>query len=402
MNLTKQEKINKELNKGWQYSFDISENGIYLIEITARAKSWWQNLKSLRGFFNDDDLTVEIDNMSFPKLNGKKGSFDGEMSWNGNKLKGLSQTNLFVLFFEKGEHNINFLTDKNPFLESIKIFQTEKEFSYVSANNVAEYGDRRPWFALAFSGFSINKLKINISVGKNNGDDEDAKLIIDGTIQENTSEKSHKNWYWCGKILQGKEEVFDQDLKLEKGIHYVELFAEGSPILNRIEAKISRKNLGEIPTVYNPKWTGDWDDDTKQMILARLIFGEARGEPKEAKEWVAWSVINRIEANSWWPKTIHGVILQEKQYDPFRPIDPNYPKILDPLGFKGSDSISKEEWLECYKIAENVVSRKTTNPTEATHFHGVGITRKEYEKRVVPHGRFIKQIGKTYFYWSPN
>jgi hypothetical protein len=45
---------------------------------------------------------------------------------------------------------------------------------------------------------------------------------------------------------------------------------------------------------------------------------------------------------------------------------------------------------------------KAENPTEATHFYGVGQNRESFEKNVVPDGKFIKKIGDTYFYWSPN
>ncbi len=31
-----------------------------------------------------------------------------------------------------------------------------------------------------------------------------------------------------------------------------------------------------------------------------------------------------------------------------------------------------------------------------------GITREWFEKNVVPDGKFLKKIGDTYFYWSPN
>ena len=159
MKIIKEEKINKEINKEWQYGFEVREAGIYLIEITARAKSWWQNFKSFRSFFSDDDLFVVVDNFSFPKLNNKRGLFDSEMSWNGNQLKGMLKTNLYVFYFEKGENNINFKNDQNPFLENIKIFQIENEFTYIpTQNKIAEDGDRRQWFALALAGFSVGKL----------------------------------------------------------------------------------------------------------------------------------------------------------------------------------------------------------------------------------------------------
>jgi len=96
------------------------------------------------------------------------------------------------------------------------------------------------------------------------------------------------------------------------------------------------------------------------------------------------------------------VILQEGQFDPFKPKDPNFSKIINPLGYKKVREIDKKSWYECYKIASNIVLRKIDNPTEATHFHGIGVVRSWFEKKVVPNGKFLKKIGDTYFYWSPN
>ncbi|MBI3443722.1 hypothetical protein HY008_03550 [Candidatus Woesebacteria bacterium] len=58
---------------------------------------------------------------------------------------------------------------------------------------------------------------------------------------------------------------------------------------------------GGIPTVDNPKWTGSFYDDTEVMLLSRAIYGEAGGEPKEAKVAVGWAIRNRVEdsRNRW-------------------------------------------------------------------------------------------------------
>jgi spore germination cell wall hydrolase CwlJ-like protein len=138
------------------------------------------------------------------------------------------------------------------------------------------------------------------------------------------------------------------------------------------------------------------------MLLARLIFGETNNEPREAKIWAAWSVINRTKANSWWPKTIKEAILQKDQYDSIKPTSLVYEKIIDPFSYKGVGPADKKSWYECYEIASDVISENITNPTTATHFFGVGITRDWFEKNVVPKGKFLKKIGNTYFYWSPN
>ncbi|MBI4652668.1 hypothetical protein HY750_00210 [Candidatus Kuenenbacteria bacterium] len=45
MKLIKQEKLDKEIVEKFSYNFDLIDDGLFLIEIIASAKSWWQNLK---------------------------------------------------------------------------------------------------------------------------------------------------------------------------------------------------------------------------------------------------------------------------------------------------------------------------------------------------------------------
>lgn len=65
-------------------------------------------------------------------------------------------------------------------------------------------------------------------------DDDDLKLIIDGQIQQNTEQKSHKYWFWCGRTLEGKTKEFNQELNLSQGLHYIELWADRTPILHKM------------------------------------------------------------------------------------------------------------------------------------------------------------------------
>ena len=52
--------------------------------------------------------------------------------------------------------------------------------------------------------------------------------------------------------------------------------------------------------------------------------------------------------------------------------------------------------------AQGILSGKIKNPTEATHFHGQGVSQEWFLENIVPNSRFIKQIDDTFFYWSPN
>lgn len=390
-----EEKLNKTFREEhFQWHFEIQKEGVYGIEIIALAKSWQQNL--FKSFFKDDNLTVKIDNLELANK---------YRSWNGNTLRGLKQTNFYILKLIEGDHDLNFTASQYPQIQTIRIYQIgENEISYhLKDNYPIQEGQRRPWLTIALCNLGLDLLKIKASANEGKKflffqkDDSDLKLIIDGNIQQNSELKSHKNWFWCGRVLKGKTKTFEKELNLKLDLHFFEFWADRNPEVEEIIVKL--EGLKRIPTVDDPKWTGDFADDPEEILLARLVFGEARNQPQEAKIWVAWSIINRIGAKAW-PDTLYEVILQPGQYDPFKPTDPNYSIIIDPLN--GADAQTVDAWKECYEIARVVVNKETENPTSATHFHGIGISREQFETNVVPDGKFLKKIGDTYFYWSPN
>ena len=188
-----------------------------------------------------------------------------------------------------------------------------------------------------------------------------------------------------------------EDLNFVSGIHYLEFWADGTPDLQEIKLGIKR-----IPTVDDPLWTGDFNDDPDDILLARLIFGEARSQSDEARRWVASVVINRKESPLAWPDTIREVILDEGQFDALKIKvgDQNFNRVIDPL----SVSNEKHNWFECYQIAKEFIEGRLGIETEATHFHSHTEAEdiERFEKNIVPNGKFLKKIGSLYFYWSPN
>ena len=283
MNQIKQENLNLEIKNNYAYGFEIPEDGICLIEIIASAKSWWQNLKDFRSFFQDDDLTVKINDIEFPKLNGKKGLFDGEVAWNGNNLRGLSKTNIFIISLNKGAHALNFLADKNPILKSIAIYAIDKtELIYSPLeNNPAQDGNRRQWIAVIPVNVSIEKLGIKAIVNNypENTDDDDIKLIIDGRIEQNTEVRSHKNWFWCGKTSHGQEKEFSRELSWEAGLHYIELWADRMPVLKSLNIALGKNNTDQYCELRQYSYKGLSGDENynrydKQIIEAVAFWNE--------------------------------------------------------------------------------------------------------------------------------
>lgn len=269
--IIKEEQFNKRLDDNFEWLFKIAEDGLYLIEIIASCDNWLQNWKY---FFNDDDLAVRIDDIKFGKLSGKTGLLNGEAAWNGNNLKGLKKTGIFILDLKTGKHKVDFIINKKPFLESVKVIKVANEISYLPEKyKQAQDGNGRQWISIASADLPLRNLKISAKAEKREQDSDDIKLIIDGKIQKNKESEKFKNWYWCGSFDKGKEKLFKEETNFEKGLHYIELWADRMPILNTVELSLCAKDAENAET-------------DKNKIAARVVWEAAalRKKPKQDEE----------------------------------------------------------------------------------------------------------------------
>jgi len=108
-------------------------------------------------------------------------------------------------------------------------------------------------------------------------------------------------------------------------------------------------------------------------ILARTLFGEARGEPVRGQEAVAAVVLNRVRrarrrGGWWWGKTVAEVCLKPSQFSCWNAADPNRAKIL-------AATAADPAFAACLRIARRAVAGALADPTDgATHYHAVGRT----------------------------
>lgn len=377
-----------------------SFSSYHLIIITTRAKSEKQLSQEAT---DDEDLKIKIDNKTFP--------VDSPAAFSGGKLHNLAKTIYFLIFLKGKDHEIILETDNPPGtakFENLQIYALNLVEKLVLEPNIqAEDGDRRPWLTFVLDNLSLKSIIPTIIYSRRKRDSDDVKIKIDGERQRNLLQTiKHFFWRFAGSFLPWssptKTETQIFTVNFPEKLHYIEFDADRMPILNNFVINFGKDPSipAGIPTVDNPEWTGNFYDDTENILLSRLLLGEAENEPKETKIWIAGSILNRVKAKAW-PNTVHGVILQPNQYDPFKTSDLNFNKITSPL----KDTINsqrKNEWQECYEAAREILSEKTENSTEATHFHGLGVSKEWFLKNVIPNGKFIKKIGNTYFYWSPN
>jgi len=394
------------IKEQFEYKFNTEKTGVCSIVIKASCKSG-----QFFGLFGGEDLRVEIDELKLRELPTKDRPqyYNIPPAWNGTKLKGLSKIVIFILQLKAGKHTIKCVPkrgaviDKEPSIVEIK---NPNDIKFVLKEQ-AQDGNRRPWLTLALIDLPLKMLDASAQCEKRKWDSDDVKLIIDGQAQKHESGNWWgKNWYWQGRRLKGDTEDRRFDLDLEETNHYIEFWADRMPILNDIWIYLGLNKESEedgkqeepqkieepqkrIPTVDDPKWTGDFNDDTEQMILARAIYGEARNEllSDEARIGVGWSIRNRLEDSRRWGDTYKTVILEEVQYSAFRENDENWPFVQDPL--HKNNPIDKKAWGNCYKIAGQIIAGDVKDPTDgANHYYDDSmdspywITKKSFKIKI--------------------
>ena len=125
-------------------------------------------------------------------------------------------------------------------------------------------------------------------------------------------------------------------------------------------------------------------------ILAKTIYGEARGEGLTGMEAVANVIINRAKHPGWWGKTVREVCLKPYQFSCWNPDDPNRKKLEGDLS---ADPI----FDVCLRIARRALGGVLPDRTKgATHYHALSVSPK-WASALVPN----VQIGNHLFYTCP-
>lgn len=104
-------------------------------------------------------------------------------------------------------------------------------------------------------------------------------------------------------------------------------------------------------------------------VLARTIWGEARGEDRPGREMVASVIMNRVKADlgndgkpDWWGETVFEVCTAPFQFSCWLPNDPNRKKLL---AVTEDDPVFKD----CLGIAQAAIEGRLPDRTGgATHY----------------------------------
>ncbi len=102
-------------------------------------------------------------------------------------------------------------------------------------------------------------------------------------------------------------------------------------------------------------------------IVARTIWGEARGEGVEGMTAVANVIMNRVRAGSWWGSTPAGVSRKRWQFSAWNPNDPNRARML-------AVTADDPAFARALEIAERAIDGSLPDITGgATHYHAPSV-----------------------------
>ena len=145
-----------------------------------------------------------------------------------------------------------------------------------------------------------------------------------------------------------------------------------------------------IPRLYDPadlpdERTDDPGHDDDITLLARVLYGEARGQSREFKRDIAHSVLNRSGRRKWWGHTLREVLLKPWQYSCLNADDPNRAALLAPHG---------TAWNDCVEIAQEALLHPDSDTSNgATHYYTTFVSEPAWAEdrapvKTVQTGRF--------------
>jgi spore germination cell wall hydrolase CwlJ-like protein len=176
----------------------------------------------------------------------------------------------------------------------------------------------------------------------------------------------------------------------QKGdVNTLEITNQKMPELKKIEqfyTPINSQVSIEKKTINSEKnyQTDNFKNDSEEVLLARMILGEAEGCSKIEKIAIAYTAINRAkDKRAWNGETLKDSILMPSQYSCFNK------KTDSSIFLKNPFRYNKEEFLNCLEISKAVLKKTYSDPTKgATHYYNPKkVTKPYWTKKLVKIGR---------------
>ena len=101
-------------------------------------------------------------------------------------------------------------------------------------------------------------------------------------------------------------------------------------------------------------------------VMARTVYGEARGEPQEGRLAVAHVILNRMRAGGWWGQSVSEVCLKRWQFSCWNPGDPNRKRLFQV-------ELHDKDLMGCARACLDALAGSADPTGGATHYHATSL-----------------------------
>ena len=146
------------------------------------------------------------------------------------------------------------------------------------------------------------------------------------------------------------------------------------PIETAELVKINLKD--DLQVIFGNFKTNDFSKDSKKVLVARLMFGEAEGCSDKEKIAVAHVALNRAkDGKKWNGETLRESILKPYQFSCFnKGLDR---RVRDPMKHNAKD------FQQCLILAEEFLENKYSDPTNgATFYYNPNLVNPSWAKKL--------------------
>lgn len=223
-----------------QLSFFVEKAAWLMIGITVQVRSEKQRGKHET---DDDELTIELDRITFPKPNTDNDLKDAPAAFSGGSQHNEEKTVRIITVLSQGNHTLTLSPQHQAEVVAIwyePLTLTDGKISLLIKKQ-AKNLDEQPWMTLALVSQRFTQVTIKAKVWWHffNGDDLQVR-VNSLIIPHETNVKRHKHWLFHARPIIdifGREQVETRALPVTSSnqeISYVELWADGTPLLQEI------------------------------------------------------------------------------------------------------------------------------------------------------------------------
>jgi len=122
----------------------------------------------------------------------------------------------------------------------------------------------------------------------------------------------------------------------------------------------------------------DLDSFSDTEIMAKTLFGEARGSALETKQAVANVIMNRVKEPRWWGSDVRSVCLKPYQFSCWNQSDPNRPVIV-------AATAADPVYEQCLELASRAMAGNLPDSTGGCDSYCVVGTNPAWAQKLTPY-----------------